>query len=235
MDRTSNDIATQLYEDIVIGAFSFGNKLVEERLAKAYGTKRHILREAFGQLEEIGFVERIPNRGVYVRKPDPKEVRELYKLRALLETHATREMPLPAPKETTDELRRIQDRHSAAIRGLNFREVLHLNTEFHRVQYSSCQNDTLVAAIEYYATRTHLITASKFSDAAVMENVIAQHEAIIAAMKGHDHAVLAACVQNHFDMDRVDQYEREHNLRHEHQGAVPGQQTAALGRVWVTR
>jgi DNA-binding GntR family transcriptional regulator len=228
VDRASKEVSAQLYEDIVIGTFSFGTKLVEERLAEAYSTKRHVLRDAFSQLEEIGFVERIPNRGVIVREPHPTEVRELFKLRELLERHATREIPLPAPTQTTDRMRSIQSMHSEAIRKFDFREVLHLNTDFHRAQYSCCLNNTLVSAIEYYAIRTHLITAMKFGDASIMERVISHHEAIISAMKGNDHAILEACIVDHFDVNRVEQYEREYNLRHSHFGtktSLPASQT----------
>lgn len=204
----------------MVGVFSFGNKLVEERLTETYSTKRHILREAFGVLEELGFVERIPNRGVYVREPHPQEVRELYKMRALLETEASREISLPAATETIDDMRRIQEQHSHAIRNFKLRDVLHLNTEFHRIQYLACRNKTLASAIEFYATRTHLITALKFSDADAMEQVISQHEAIINAMQGNDHQVLEACVKNHFNLARVEQYEREYKLRHHDVGGT---------------
>jgi len=231
----TNDIAARLYEDIVVGAYPFGNKLVEERLTETYETKRHILREAFGHLEELGFVERIANRGVFVREPDPNEVRELYKLRSLLERHAAREILLPAPKKITDEMRRIQDQHTSAIRDLRFREVLHLNTEFHRVQYSACLNETLVSAIEFYATRTHLITALKFGEPAVMEQVIFQHEDIIEATKGNDHAVLEDRVENHFNMDRVDQYEREYKVRHDGSGTIETRAQPFGARTQLTR
>lgn len=235
LELNSYEITTRLYEDIVIGVFPFGNKLVEERLSEVYGTKRHVLRDAFSQLEELGFVERIPNRGVYVREPHPKEVRELYKMRALLEQHATRETPLPAPLKTTEKLRQIQDDHSIAIRSLNFRNVLHLNTEFHRVQFSACRNQTLVSAIEYYATRTHLITSMKFSDSAVMETVISQHEAIIEAMKNDSHSVLEACVERHFDIERVNQYERQYKLRHDGTSAILGEDRPHPGRIRLSR
>lgn len=235
VDISSNEIATRLYEDIIVGVFPFGNKLVEERLTLRYETKRHLLREAFGVLEELGFVERIPNRGVHVREPHPKEVRELYKMRALLERNAAGAMELPAPLETIDKMRRIHALHSKAIREFNLRDVLHLNTEFHRTQYEICKDGTLVAAIEFYATRTHLITALKFGDAAAMENVISQHEAIIAAMEGNDHEVLKACVDRHFNLTRVAQYENEYELRHGRGSAVPAVGGASTARAFLSR
>lgn len=215
MEFGTNKVAAQLYEDIAVGAFPFGTKLVEERLVEIYNVKRHTLREAFGHLEELGFVGRIPNRGVFVREPHPREVRELYSLRSLLEREAVREMRLPAPKETIEDMRRIQDMHTAAVRDLNFRDVLHLNTDFHRVQYSGCENKTLVSAIAFYATRTHQITALKFTDARAMQNVIAQHQAIIDAMTGDSAEVLEQRIDEHFNRERIDQYEREYTLRHD--------------------
>lgn len=207
-------VLARLYEDIVVGTFSFGSKLGEEQLVNRYDTKRHVLREAFGQLEEFGFIERIPNRGVFVREPHPREVRDLFEIRELLEVHAAMQMVLPAPKAITDKMREIQAKHSSATRNAQYREVLHLNTEFHRVQYSHCGNAALAAAIEDYATRTHPITAMKFGNPDLMENVIKQHERIIVAMTESDHGALADQIRAHFDMARIDRYSEQYNLRH---------------------
>ena len=217
-------LVTALYEDIAVGVYPFGQKLGEERIAKIYSAKRHTLREAFIQLEEIGFVERIPNRGVYVREPSPREVREIYEIRALLELHASSNTQLPAPTAITQELRRIQTRHTGAIRSGDFRSVLHQNIEFHRVQYSACPNTTLVAAIVDYATRTHPITAMKFVDADRMERVIEQHGSIISALEGTDRDALVAAVRAHFDLQSVDRYEQQYRIRH-----VPDRLSRARG------
>ncbi len=210
----SQSVLTRLYEDIVVGKFSFGTKLGEEQIAERYKTKRHVLREAFGQLEEFGFVERVPNRGVYVREPHPREVAEIFDIRELLEVHAARIMSLPVPKIVTDRMREIQGQHTAAARASEYRDLLHLNTEFHRVQYSACGNATLVSAIEVYATRTHLITAMKFGRSDLMEDVIAQHTAIIRAMEESNHEVLVDAIRSHFDMARIEQYRQQYMIRH---------------------
>jgi DNA-binding GntR family transcriptional regulator len=214
MTSNSQAVLARLYEDIVVSTFSFGSKLGEEQLVERYNTKRHVLRQAFGQLEEFGFIERVPNRGVFVREPHPKEVSDLFEIRQLMEIHATMQMVLPAPAAIIDQMRDIQAKHSAATRSSHYREVLHLNTEFHRVQYSHCGNATLAAAIEDYATRTHPITAMKFGSPDLMENVIEQHEKIIEAMAGPDHEALADQIRAHFDMARIDRYREQYNLRH---------------------
>lgn len=213
LSRTQS-VLMQLYEDIVIGAFAFGAKLGEEQLAERYSAKRHVLREAFVQLEEFGLVEHFPNRGVFVREPHPSEFEKLFEIRELLEVHASRRTELPAKPDVIDRLRAVQDRHSKAARASLFREVLHLNTEFHGIQYSACGNDVLVNAIATYALRTHLIAANKFGDASTMERIIAQHEEIIAAMADDNHDRLEKAIKAHFDLGRVAEYRRQYQIKH---------------------
>ena len=207
-------IVTALYEDIILGVFAFGNKLVEDHLAQKFGVKRHTIREAFVHLEEMGLVERIPNRGVFVREPSPKEVRDIYAVRSVLECHAAAVTVLPAEVEITQAMRVLQERHGAAILAADYRAVLHLNTEFHRTQFSACDNATLVTAIEDFATRTHLITAMKFGVRPLMDRVIEHHLAIIEAMEGSDNAKLVEMVRRHFDVRQVDEYERRYRMRY---------------------
>lgn len=207
-------LTAQLYEDIVVGAFSFGAKLGEEQLAERYGSKRHVLRESFVQLEELGLVTRIPNRGVFVREPHPDEVRELFEIREMLEVQAARRMTLPASPDVLKRMRAVQDLHGAAIRERRFREVLHHNADFHDIQYAACGNAVLAAAIADYAARTHIITSMKFATPALMENVVDQHRAIIDAMAGSSTDALVTAIRSHFDLARIDQYGQQYTIRH---------------------
>ncbi|HEY8596768.1 MAG TPA: GntR family transcriptional regulator [Devosiaceae bacterium] len=214
MPKSVAEIVTTLYEDIVLGIFPAGNKLIEERLADRFGVKRHNIREAFVHLEELGFVERIPNRGVFVREMTPTEVREIYDVRAVLESHAAAITRLPVDKTVIDTLSTIQKRHSEAIEAGDYRAVLHLNTQFHRIQFSACSNATLVAAIEDYAIRVHAITAMKYGDREVMKQVVEHHWTIIEAMQKTDNQALVDVVRRHFDLRRVDEYEQRYRMKY---------------------
>ena len=214
MSETHSRIAMQLYEDIAIGVFAFGRKLTEERLAERYRTKRHVIRQAFVHLEVIGYVERIPNRGVFVNEPSPKAVRETYEVRAVLEKHAARITALPAPPETTDRMAELQARHEQAIRDGDYRAILGLNSEFHRTQFSACGNETLAGAINEYATSTHQITALKFGHGDDMRKVVEQHRVIILAMRGSDSNALVDAIMQHFNLSRVEEYAAQFRARH---------------------
>ena len=208
------DIAAHLYEDIAIGVFAFGCKLTEERLAERYQTKRHVIRDAFVHLEVIGYIERIPNRGVFVREPSPRSVREVFEIRAVLEKHAARLISLPAPSRITDRMAAIQNRHTEAFRNSDFRSVLRLNSEFHQTQFSACPNESLAGAIRWFARSTHQITSLKFGHEADMLKVIDQHHAIIRAMRGTSSDDMVSAIVEHFNQSRVEEYAALFQSRH---------------------
>lgn len=211
---SERSLTSRLYDDIVVGAFSFGAKLGEEQLVERYDTKRHILRDTFAQLEELKLVTRIPNRGVFVREPHPDEVRELFEIRELLELQAARLTKLPAPSDLVEEMRKLQGLHDKAHREGRFRDVLRLNAAFHEVQYAACGNAVLSAAIADYATRTHIITSMKFATPTLMENVVRQHLVIVEAMAGTSTEALIESIRAHFDLARVEQYHQQYAIRH---------------------
>jgi DNA-binding GntR family transcriptional regulator len=214
MAVTAQDLADAVYEDIVAGVFPPGGRLVEERLTERYGVKRHALREALALLAEATLIERLPNRGAQVRDPDPREMRELYAIRLLLEAEAARITPLPAPSQALDEMEAIQARHSAALKAGDLRGMLRLNARFHRTQYACCGNVMLREAIADYARRAHPVTILKFPEARVMEVIEAQHRQILAAMAGTDTDALVAAVRAHFDHARLDAYEARWRAAH---------------------
>ena len=141
------DIVKDLEEDIVFGVFHPKEKLTEEDLMARFDAKRHVVRDALSQLDSMGLVIRVPNRGAYVRELAPEEVIEIYEVREILEVAAAMRTPLPAPKEVVEAMKRIQDQHSEAIERHDLRRVFRLNIQFHREQFLACGNNKLVQSI----------------------------------------------------------------------------------------
>ena len=83
-------ILATLRERIVEGYYPQGVKLVEQDLAQEFGTSRPLLREIFGDLENLGLVEKFPNRGTTVRRIDSRSLLEIMEIREVLEGLAAR-------------------------------------------------------------------------------------------------------------------------------------------------
>lgn len=70
--------------------FSPGEKLVERRLCEETGVSRTCVREALRHLEAEGLVRRVPNRGMFVARLTADEARQIYEVRAVLESAMVR-------------------------------------------------------------------------------------------------------------------------------------------------
>jgi DNA-binding GntR family transcriptional regulator len=84
------DVRHYLHEAIVQGRFKPGGRIVESRLARELGVSQAPVREALRELEQMGLVVHHPRRGATVRQITATDAREMYTLRAHLESMAAR-------------------------------------------------------------------------------------------------------------------------------------------------
>src|SRR5690349_2028268 len=87
------------------GELAGGDRLVEEELGAKFGVSRTPVREALTELAAIGVIWLKPNHGAMVRPFGMKQLLEIYHMRRLLESEATR---LATRAIDHDELRRIR-------------------------------------------------------------------------------------------------------------------------------
>jgi DNA-binding GntR family transcriptional regulator len=215
----TEQILNAIEEDIVFGVLPPQSRLVEERLAERFDAKRHVIREVFSALEDLGLVKRVLNKGAIVTELMPAEVLEIYQVRELLETKAGALTPLPAAMELAMQMTEVQRRHTDAVANENFRDVFHLNIEFHRLQYSACPNKHLAQTIDDYARKAHLIRATKYGDRVHMKKIVEQHWAIIDAMQGTDKDRLVQLIRDHLP-GSPEEYIRIYEIRYGQRSAV---------------
>jgi DNA-binding GntR family transcriptional regulator len=84
-------IAGVLRERLITGAAVPGEQLSEAALASDLEVSRNTLREAFRILIHEGTLERIPNRGVFVRVPSVSSILDVFRVRRVIEVGAVRE------------------------------------------------------------------------------------------------------------------------------------------------
>lgn len=85
------ELTTQALRKAILNMhFKPRQQLVERRLCEQTGVSRTCVREALRHLESEGLVERVPNRGLFVATVTPDEARQIYEVRAALESAAGR-------------------------------------------------------------------------------------------------------------------------------------------------
>jgi DNA-binding GntR family transcriptional regulator len=196
------EIVSALEEQIVLGWLMPRERLLEDPLTAQFSCKKHVIREALTELERMGLVERVLNKGATVRFLDLEAVRQIYTVREALETLAAEQIPFPVPASLLDELKRIQTLHSAAVEANDHRGAFRANQSFHECLFGACGNPYLVEIIRSAAQKVH--GARFFTAASRYHLTLArdEHWAIIRALERNDRATLVSLCKNHIGPSR---------------------------------
>jgi DNA-binding GntR family transcriptional regulator len=207
-----NDLITALQEDIVLGRLAPGARLIEEELAERFRTKRHVLREAFVELERFGLIERRRNRGASVRSLTPQDVDQIYAVREVLERAAAAQITLPLSRQRRDPIEKAQKSHDAAVEAGDAKAVFRANFEFHDALFAACGNPYLAAAIDDFRRKTHVVWSYAIVKPAYFRNAQREHRAMLKALREGDRKRLIELCAAHLDISRQ-AYLETHRLR----------------------
>jgi DNA-binding GntR family transcriptional regulator len=195
-------VAAKLEEEIVLGWLLPRERLVEEELAERLAVKRHVVREALADLERVGLVERIPNRGAVVKLLDPLEVRQIYSVREALETLAAEQIPLPASGSVVEQLRALQQQHAAAVESADARAAFRANMVFHETLFGACGNPHLVELIQGLAQKVHGARSITAASPEHLQLARDEHAAMVEALAAGDRDRLVALCRQHLGPSR---------------------------------
>jgi DNA-binding GntR family transcriptional regulator len=149
----------ELYEQIVAtlrpailgGELPQGIRLIEEEIGEKFGVSRGPVREALLLLEQEGLVTMQPRRGATVVGVTERDIRELYDLRLLLETHAAELAASNARPEDIDYLTSLSERLYDRARGEQLDALSPVDILFHRHLFVMANQQRLRAAWERLA------------------------------------------------------------------------------------
>jgi len=190
-------IVRKLEEDIVLGRRHPRERLVEQDLCTDFDTHRGDVRLALFELEKMGIVERIPNRGAIVRDLKPREVAEIYDVREELEVMAVRILAFPVPEADLARLEAIQHEHSKAVDAGDLLAVFHSNVQFHRALFGLCGNTSLIETIEYLAQKVSGIRSYAHAKPEALNDSRRDHIAMIKALRNSHRDDLIKLTRRH--------------------------------------
>ena len=169
-------------------------------IAAAFGVSRNTLREAFRLLGREGLVEHFPHRGGFVARLEEADVRDLYRIRRILEVAGVRAAPTASPA-AFQRLRRRFAQLDDAARQRSWRDTVEHDLRFH-----ACIAGLLESARvdEFFAG----ITAQLRLGVAILNvvdekyslpgpRIIEQHARILAAIGEGDTTLAERLVSDH--------------------------------------
>jgi len=193
------DVAELLRQRIFTRELEPGSWIDEVKIAEAYGISRTPMREALKVLAAEGLVTMKVRRGAYVTEVSEQDLRDIYHLLSLLESDAA---AVVATTASDLELGQLQELHEAlevaAGTPGDTGRYFELNEQFHQRMLSVAKNrwrEQMVADLRKVMklNRHHSLLKT-----GRVEESLAEHRAVMAAMLARDAAAVRQCMAEHF-------------------------------------
>ena len=190
------EVAEQLRERIFSRELAPGSWIDELKLAGTYGISRTPLREALKVLATEGLVTMKVRRGAYVTEVNEKDLTDVYHLLSLLESDAA---TVVATTATAEQMGELQTLHQRLGKALGDREQFFaLNEAFHMRLLAIANNrwrDQMVADLRKVMKLNRHNSLLKTGR---IQESLAEHDAIMAAIALHDGPAAGRCMRAHF-------------------------------------
>ncbi len=190
------EVAELLRQRIFSRELMPGSWIDELKLADEYGISRTPLREALKVLATEGLVTMKVRRGAYVTEVSDSDLTDVYHLLALLESDAA---AVVATKATGAQLRELQSLHNKLEKAVADRErFFEINETFHMRLLEIANNrwrDQMVADLRKVMKLNRHNSLLKNGR---IEESLAEHRAIMAALSARDAPASMQEMQAHF-------------------------------------
>jgi DNA-binding GntR family transcriptional regulator len=184
--RNATLAADQLRSAILDGTLKPGQRLKEEDLAQELDISRTPVREALAALQSEGLVDIVQKKGATVRPFTLGDLEESYRLRALLEGHASYRA---AGRITDDELRALSesmDRIISYDAVRDYAAAVAENLTFHKIILSAAHSPRL-EQLHAQVTQVPSVYRSYYWYTPETRAISEQfHRWILRALRGHD-------------------------------------------------
>ena len=173
-----------------------GDWIDELKIAEEYGISRTPLREALKVLAAEGLVTMKVRRGAYVTEVSSKDIADVYHLLSLLESDAVQ---VVAESGSDEELAALQQTHEelkAQTRDAD--RFFELNESFHMQLLQIADNRWRNQLVADLRKVMKLNRHNSLLKAGRIEESLAEHRAVMAAIEARDPATAMARMQAHF-------------------------------------
>lgn len=201
-------VSEQLRQLILSGEYPAGMRLRQADVAQRFGISTTPVREAFVSLAREGFLVADPHKGMMVRRPNVREMNELYEIRIALEPLATAKAAERITDEDLAELDRILgEMRAVATQSGPRAEAQHaaLNATFHERIYQVADRPRLAELITQMRAQSGVYVRMFPVEFVAMGTSNEQHGAIVEALRSRAPKRAERAMRNHlrFNADHI--------------------------------
>jgi DNA-binding GntR family transcriptional regulator len=170
-------------------------------LLSRFGVSRTVIRDALKRLEAKGLVRATPYRGVVVADLTIEEIEEIYFLRAELEKIAARLVLKHITPAEVQQLKKLSKEVEKHLRSKT-RQMIEVDSEFHRMMFKICHNSYLYEMIDYLRTKAHIVRYNAWSLPHRIEQSILEHREMIRAIEDRNLSQFEKLIVRHLTFSK---------------------------------
>lgn len=207
------DPYTFIKNAIIKGIYEPGKRLTEEALANELNMSRTPIREAIQQLVSDGLITPL-KRGVIVREFTKVDIRQIYDLRAVLESYAASEAAVRRTEEDLYKMKEANESYRIAVEEYlqektnNLDFIMATNQQFHDAILDAAENDYLRFHLEKVIVLPLVFQSFYWYTEQELVRSYEMHNIIYHAIKHHEYERAKTALREHVYLAR------DHVLRH---------------------
>jgi len=207
--RLVDTVHQYVLEHICGGRWQPGEKITEASVGKELGISHVPVREAMEKLQQEGWVERIPNRGIFIKGVDVETIENLYQIREIIEVGAVDAIAKTIMSEQLAELKGVVELRESSYHTGKLDVVQQTDTHFHRLLVHFVGNPRLDATFESVLLQSNgsffgLSERLPFDQEEVRKCLgTAGHRQIYEALEAHDLRKARQLIKKHITIGRI--------------------------------
>lgn len=208
-----DEVAARLRERIFAGEWAAGSFLDEVKLAEEMDISRTPLREALKVLTAEGLVRHEPRRGCFVAEVTEQDLDEIFPVLALLEGRCAYEAAQNASDADLAALEDLHDKLNRHAKAKRINEYYAANFAIHEAIITLADNRWLAGVIGDLRKIVKLARLQQLHAPGRLEQSLAEHMAVFAALKARDPEGADAAMRTHLTRQREALRELARNKR----------------------
>jgi len=186
-----------LWNDIVRGRIEFGAQLRPDTIAEQLDISTTPVREALHRMEADGLIVKLPYRGWFVREFSEEEVRELYEMRAALESFS---VGLACERITEEELAWLRQHQSVgetALKTGDMEAYWIYNRDLHAAIMEAARNSYLSSAMGQLTLQSQMLMVRTIRLVGRPSRAIEEHRDLIELIADRNDKAAKTLMERH--------------------------------------
>lgn len=188
---------TLLRDAILSHTLPPGTRLSVPEIARQLDVSRSPAREAIIRIQYEGLADYLPHRGAVVSRIDLNNLAEIYTIREVLEGLAARLAAENADEHQLEQLEALWSAHAEAIDAADEARRVDLDGEFHREIRAAAGSLRLVESLDRLQGQIRLAMATTSRVGGGPPAALAEHRAILDALRSRDGAAAETVAREH--------------------------------------